>query len=67
VYTDGIVEALSPQHEQFGLERLLAVIQNREATLEDLITRVRSALQQHQAGMPRTDDQALLVFEIASP
>lgn len=67
VYTDGIVEALSPQHEQFGLERLLAVIENRAGTLEDLISRVRSALQQHQAGMPRTDDQALLVFEIALP
>lgn len=66
VYTDGIIEALSPQHEQFGLERLLAVIENRAGTLDDLISRVRSALQQHQAGMPRTDDQALLVFEIES-
>lgn len=63
-YTDGIIEALSPQHEQFGLERLEAVLKNGSGTVEDIIAQVRTALQQHQAGMPQGDDQALLVFEI---
>ena len=63
-YTDGIIEALSPQHEQFGLAKLERVLQDRAGTIEDLVARVRGALRDHQAGMPQGDDQALLVFEI---
>lgn len=63
-YTDGIVDALSPQGEQFGLPRLLSVIEKASDTVEGIVRQVREALQQHQAGTPQSDDQALLALQV---
>lgn len=63
LYTDGIDEAFSPQHEQFGHERLAATLQesaphDTRAAGEHLLASVKS----FAAGAPQSDDITLLLL-----
>jgi sigma-B regulation protein RsbU (phosphoserine phosphatase) len=62
-YTDGITEAMSPDKEQFGMERLCNIVQQCSG-VDDCIARVRAAIETHQGGGKQTDDHALLAFKI---
>ena len=68
VYTDGIIEALSPQKEQFGIERLESVIKQSHSSgtrkAQDYVDAITHALNAHQQDHPRTDDQCLVVMSI---
>jgi sigma-B regulation protein RsbU (phosphoserine phosphatase) len=63
-YTDGITEAMSPAGEQFGLERLSAVVRTTTGSADDYKLALVKAVKQHQQGSPQTDDQALVVMRI---
>lgn len=65
LYTDGIVEARSPQGEVFGLERFVDFIVRREAdglSVPETLRRLIQTILEHQRGGLQ-DDAAVLVVE----
>ncbi|MHC4534365.1 MAG: PP2C family protein-serine/threonine phosphatase [Planctomycetota bacterium] len=65
VYTDGITDALSPESDLFGYERLKNILnEHKEAPLTELKSAVLQALYQHtQAGLVH-DDVTLIALEV---
>ncbi len=65
LYSDGVTEAVSPAWEQFGLARLLALLeQNRPAPLQDSVSCVLEEVRTWSGG-PLRDDLSLLALEVA--
>ena len=63
VYTDGLTEAVNAQEEEFGMERLSALIgAGRDTPLKGLCDRVLSDVADFAADMPQYDDQTLLLL-----
>jgi sigma-B regulation protein RsbU (phosphoserine phosphatase) len=63
LYTDGITEAESPQDEEFGTARLLALLgEHRDHPLPDLLEAIQEATSRFTAGLPQGDDQTLVLL-----
>jgi sigma-B regulation protein RsbU (phosphoserine phosphatase) len=63
VYTDGLTEAVNLQEEEFGMERLSALITaGADMPLKRLCDRVLSDVSDFAADMPQYDDQTLLLL-----
>lgn len=66
LYTDGLVEAMSPEGEQFGMERLLGALnQAKGEPVTKVRQRVLDALRQHTGGSLGHDDVTFMVVEVA--
>lgn len=64
-YTDGIVEAISSNEEEFGEKRLNEIITNNASlSPTDLITEIISALATHCQGTAYADDITLIVLSL---
>jgi hypothetical protein len=64
LYTDGVVEARTPDGELFGLDRLADLLEREAASgqpAEELLRRLMRAVLEHQAGGLRDDATLLLV------
>lgn len=63
LYTDGVSEAMNVQSEEFGEPRLqaLAAASGEAAPAGEIVRTIISAVQQHAAGAPQSDDITLLV------
>jgi serine phosphatase RsbU (regulator of sigma subunit) len=60
-YTDGVTEAVGPDDEEFGEERLLAVARAQLGNgAEQVVTAVHAAVEAHTRGTPQFDDLTLL-------
>jgi sigma-B regulation protein RsbU (phosphoserine phosphatase) len=70
-YSDGVTEAMSPEHEVFGSERLLeALAGNRGGTADDLLQSVLSAVRAFRRSAPWSDDLTMIIMRVkpsASP
>ncbi|MHC4792287.1 MAG: PP2C family protein-serine/threonine phosphatase, partial [Planctomycetota bacterium] len=65
VYTDGIIDAPSPEGESFGLARLKDVLDaNTKAPLSELKSAVLRALHQYTIKDLTHDDVTLIALEI---
>jgi sigma-B regulation protein RsbU (phosphoserine phosphatase) len=66
LYTDGVTEALNPEGEEFGRERL-AMLVEREWSLsaKGLVGAIRHELQEFTSGEPLADDTTIVVCKIA--
>jgi sigma-B regulation protein RsbU (phosphoserine phosphatase) len=65
MYTDGVTEAVNPQDEQYGQERLAAAIKRaRQSTPQDVVREIREDLGVFGAGKPLADDTTLVVCRI---
>jgi sigma-B regulation protein RsbU (phosphoserine phosphatase) len=65
VYTDGIIDAPSPDGKSFGLARLKDVLDtNTRASLSELKSAVLSALHQYTEKELTHDDVTLIALEI---
>ena len=62
--TDGILEAMSPERQQFGRQQLEQVLLDCHGSAQDYLDCIVNALQKHQAGCPQADDQAVVVVRI---
>ncbi|MBV9464065.1 MAG: SpoIIE family protein phosphatase, partial [Verrucomicrobiae bacterium] len=66
LYTDGVVEALNSAEEEFGLPRLIGVLeQNAERGPEDLLMAVRAELATFTGDSAPYDDVTLIAIERA--
>jgi sigma-B regulation protein RsbU (phosphoserine phosphatase) len=62
MYTDGVTEATNPQLEEFGPERLKALLEeNATLSAQNLLLTVRHALTDFAGAQPLEDDVTLLV------
>lgn len=65
MYTDGLIEAPSPDGELFGLERLRDVLDRKaRADLFDTKAAVLTAVRAHTGGSLRHDDVTLLIAQL---
>jgi sigma-B regulation protein RsbU (phosphoserine phosphatase) len=63
VYTDGLTEAVNARDEEFGLERLSAIVAaGAESPLENLRDRILGEVAGFARDMPQYDDQTLLLL-----
>ncbi len=63
MYTDGVTEALNGQWDQFGTERLEAVMkQNAAASSVELAEQILRAVSQFTSGAAQSDDITLLIL-----
>lgn len=66
-YTDGIIEAMNPDRQQFGHERLFEVVSHAHTVgPQMLVKQVRRAVTQFVAGARQSDDITLLAAQISS-
>ncbi len=62
LYTDGVTEAMSPQEEMFGLERLeRLLLANRAASACELLETIEHTLHAFIADTPRLDDITIVI------
>ncbi|MFB3921215.1 MAG: SpoIIE family protein phosphatase [Terriglobia bacterium] len=65
MFSDGLVEAADPQHEEFGTRRLEKVLrENAAKPLGEILETVFVELARFEQGRPRRDDQTLLLFRV---
>jgi sigma-B regulation protein RsbU (phosphoserine phosphatase) len=63
MYTDGVTEAMNDHWEQFGTERLEAVVkQHSQASTEELTKHILEAIRQFTLGAAQSDDTTLLIL-----
>ena len=66
LYTDGVTEAPTADGEQFGLDRLIDLLEREAAsgrTAEELLRRLVRAVLEHQGGSGLRDDATLLLVQ----
>lgn len=63
VYTDGVPEAETEEHEMFGLDRLLAAAGGPDLSPEETITAVRNAVDDFVGDAEQFDDLTMLCME----
>lgn len=66
LYTDGLVEAMSPNREMFGDHRLLQVLQTASADPAEQLEQVVRACQHHVLDAPQFDDTTLVCLGVTS-
>ena len=65
LFTDGLTEAMDAQDEEFGDERLVAVIERHAADgPQILIERIFAELEAFRKGRPMADDASLIVLGV---
>ncbi|NTW01563.1 MAG: SpoIIE family protein phosphatase [Oscillochloris sp.] len=64
LYTDGITEAMNPQRELFGDDRLTAVLRaNHHRSPQEIINAVLVAISEFAVGQPQSDDITMVVLK----
>ena len=64
IYSDGVSEAVSPQGEEFGMERLYQVVaHNLNASAAGIRDRIEAALTKWAQGTPAADDITLVIVK----
>ncbi|PYT20749.1 MAG: hypothetical protein DMG57_41195 [Acidobacteria bacterium] len=67
IYSDGVTDATNPQDEEFGEQRLAAVVsEHRTETSGCILEAVNAAIAQWAAGTPLPDDLTLIVARRAN-
>lgn len=65
LYTDGIIEAMDPQGEEFGQDRLAELVrEGAHWSPQELVWSVRQRLQEFTQGQPFADDTTLIVCKV---
>lgn len=64
IYTDGVVEAMSPQYEEYGEALLAKVISdNINRSCEEIIDSIYESIQTHEDTAPRHDDVSIIALK----
>jgi sigma-B regulation protein RsbU (phosphoserine phosphatase) len=67
-YSDGILDARSPEGHSFGSERLERVIAaNCSRSADDLVTAIFDAVGRHTKGVERFDDETVVAVRVTAP
>ncbi len=64
LYTDGVTEAMSPEHREFTDQRLIDTARRSAGSPPaGIIAAVQEAIREHAAGAPQSDDITMLVLK----
>jgi len=63
LYTDGLTEAVSPQGELFGVQRLRTIVAQSDNQPQAILNNIETALAAHQQDAGQNDDQTLLIIQ----
>jgi RNA polymerase-binding transcription factor DksA len=65
-YTDGVTEAMNPQGEQFGMDRLATLVTaNSDLSAQHVVQAVRGAIQAFSDGKPLADDTTIIALKVS--
>ena len=65
LYTDGIVEAMNPAREPFGIERMKEILRrHRDIAAKDSVAKIRQAVRDHTSMDAREDDLTVVVAKV---
>jgi len=65
LFSDGLAEAASPDHEEFGTRRLESLLrENAQRPIGEILETVFAEISRFEQGAPRRDDQTLLLFRV---
>ena len=65
LFTDGVTEAVNPQLEEFGINRLGELLrQNRSDKAQEIIEKIEKEIETFVAGEPQFDDITIMVIKI---
>ena len=69
LYTDGLVEAMSPGREMFGIQRLMESVAHGSSAVSDIIDRTLKQRREHVQDAAQFDDTTIVCFGLdrASP
>jgi sigma-B regulation protein RsbU (phosphoserine phosphatase) len=68
LFTDGVIEALNSTGEEFGMERLTALLRaNAQAATPEILARLREAVLSFSAHTPQHDDITMMVLGFGGP
>lgn len=67
LFTDGLVEAMSPARVMFGIRRLNDALARGPSRAHDMLGRVMQACQDHVLDAPQFDDTTLVCFSLDHP
>jgi serine phosphatase RsbU (regulator of sigma subunit) len=66
LYTDGVVEAMNAEHEEWGNARLHRfLVEHAKASSRDFVRLLVQALQEHQGETEQHDDITVVTFRVA--
>jgi len=64
-YTDGLVETANETGEEFGMERLEALLlEERTRGLEGMLANVETAVSKYRGGIEAADDATMMLLKI---
>ena len=64
LYTDGVPEATNAANDQYGMDRLINVLNNtKTGSIKDRLNKVRADVAEYSKGVEQFDDITLLEFE----
>jgi phosphoserine phosphatase RsbU/P len=65
LYTAGIVEAMSPSREPFGIDRMKEILKrNRDLPAKEIVAKIRQSVRDHTGTDVREDDLTLVVARV---
>ena len=64
LYSDGAVEPVNPQMEQFGMERIQSILLESEGTPEETLKNISDAIARFTKDAPQFDDMTFLMFRV---
>jgi phosphoserine phosphatase RsbU/P len=65
LFSDGLVEAMNPQQEEFGMRRLEQELRRHgKRPVNEIAEAVLGAITLFESGRPQRDDQTLMVFRV---
>ena len=65
LYTDGVTEALNPQNQEFGRQRLAQLSrQVNDTSVKEAIQLIRQGLEEFSEGRPLADDTTIVICKI---
>ncbi|MFO7957320.1 MAG: SpoIIE family protein phosphatase [Candidatus Brocadiia bacterium] len=62
LFTDGVIEAMNEDSEQFGYKKLSGAIEAAEASPSDVARKIQQAIRDHVGVAPQSDDLTLVCF-----
>lgn len=67
LYTDGISEAMNARHEEFGVQRLIGLLQKtdtRGIRAADIVNTINEDVRLHAGAVPQHDDMTMVVVKV---
>jgi sigma-B regulation protein RsbU (phosphoserine phosphatase) len=65
LFSDGVLEAATPEHEEFGPRRLEKILrEHAQRPMEDILETIFAEISRFEQGRPRRDDQTLLLIRV---